>query len=68
MGVGWAVKSLIFSYLRWVAQILPTDSSVLSHEGKAWLTLITCKGFNDASQAYQLRVAVKAVLLSVEGK
>jgi sortase (surface protein transpeptidase) len=47
---------------------LPTDSSVLRHEDRAWLTLITCKGYNEDTNNYRLRVAVKAVLIGVEGE
>jgi LPXTG-site transpeptidase (sortase) family protein len=52
--------------VRTVEQILPTDSSILGHEDRAWLTLITCKGYNEKTQSYQMRIAVKAVLLKVE--
>ncbi|MBP7355521.1 MAG: sortase, partial [Longilinea sp.] len=54
--------------VRSIRQILPTDSSVLRHEDRAWLTLITCKGYNEDTNNYRLRVAVKAVLIGVEGE
>jgi LPXTG-site transpeptidase (sortase) family protein len=47
-------------------QIKPNDVSVLKREDKAWVTLITCLDYNEASNSYASRVAVKAVLLTVE--
>jgi LPXTG-site transpeptidase (sortase) family protein len=47
-------------------QVKPSDTSVLKYEDKAWVTLITCLGYNEASNTYASRVAVKAVLMTVE--
>jgi len=47
-------------------QIKPTDVSVLKREDKAWVTLITCLGYNEASNTYASRVAVRAALMTVE--
>ena len=42
--------------------IHPDDtSSVFEHEVYPWLTLITCKGYDEASDSYNWRVVVKAV-------
>lgn len=42
-----------------------TDANVLQHEEKAWLTLLTCTSYNETTNAYDRRVAVKAVLVHV---
>ena len=52
----------IFS-VREVRQVLPDDLSVLRHEDRPWVTLITCKGYDERREAYRTRVAVRAVLV-----
>jgi LPXTG-site transpeptidase (sortase) family protein len=46
--------------------VSPTDTSVIKHEDDAWLTLITCKGYDEKSNTYAHRVVIRAVLVSVE--
>jgi LPXTG-site transpeptidase (sortase) family protein len=46
--------------------IAPNDTSVLQHEEQAWLTLLTCKTYNERTDTYSGRIAVRAVLLKVE--
>lgn len=48
------------------AVILPGDSSAFRHEELAWLTLITCKEYDPATNTYKKRVLVRAVLIAVE--
>jgi LPXTG-site transpeptidase (sortase) family protein len=43
--------------------VRPTDSSVLKHEDKAYLTLITCDSYNETTATYLRRVVVRAVLV-----
>jgi LPXTG-site transpeptidase (sortase) family protein len=43
----------------------PNDTSAFNHEEKSWLTLITCKEYDEKSKAYVQRVVVKAVLVKV---
>jgi LPXTG-site transpeptidase (sortase) family protein len=43
----------------------PNDVSALKHEEKAWLTLITCKEYDQKTNTYRKRVVVRAVLTSV---
>lgn len=43
----------------------PDDLSVLRHEELPWLTLVTCRQYDEASGAYRYRVVVRAVLLRV---
>jgi LPXTG-site transpeptidase (sortase) family protein len=52
--------------VREVKRVAPNDLSVLGHEQDAWVTLITCQGFNDGAKAYLWRVVVRAVLVAVE--
>ena len=47
--------------VRSVQTVSPDDLSVLSHKDNPWVTLITCKGYNQASNTYASRVAVRAV-------
>jgi LPXTG-site transpeptidase (sortase) family protein len=49
--------------------VKPGNTSVLQHEDKAWLTLLTCKTYNEATDTYADRIAVRAVLIgSAEDK
>lgn len=52
--------------VREVAHVSPQDPFVLRHEDLSWLTLITCEGYIEETDTYQGRVAVRAVLVSVE--
>ncbi|MEZ0397354.1 MAG: sortase [Anaerolineales bacterium] len=47
-------------------QVLPANMTVLQHEDYAWLTLITCRGYNEASNTYRYRQVVRAVLVRIE--
>jgi LPXTG-site transpeptidase (sortase) family protein len=44
----------------------PSDVSVMKHEEKPWLTLITCKDYDEKTGSYRKRVAVRAVLVRVD--
>jgi len=46
--------------------IAPGNVSVLKHEEDSWLTLITCKNYNESKDTYANRVSVRALLISVE--
>jgi LPXTG-site transpeptidase (sortase) family protein len=39
------------------------DPSILQHEGKSWLTLVTCAEFDESAETYLKRLVVKAVLV-----
>jgi LPXTG-site transpeptidase (sortase) family protein len=43
-------------------------NSVLKHEELPWLTLITCKSYNEKTGEYNYRSVVRAVLIKVEDK
>jgi LPXTG-site transpeptidase (sortase) family protein len=46
--------------------VAPNDNSVMKHEEKPWLTLITCKDYDEKTKTYRNRVVVRAALLKVE--
>ena len=43
-----------------------TDASVFRHEEKPWLTLLTCKEYDERTNTYRKRVVIRAVLVNVE--
>ena len=45
--------------------VAPNDTSAFKHEEKPWLTLITCKEYDEKTNSYQKRVVVRAVLVKV---
>jgi LPXTG-site transpeptidase (sortase) family protein len=44
----------------------PNDSSVMKHEDKSWLTLVTCKDYDEKTKTYLSRVIVRAILTRVD--
>jgi len=42
------------------------DSSVFKHENRPWLTMVTCKEYDQKTNQYLKRVVVRAILVSVE--
>jgi LPXTG-site transpeptidase (sortase) family protein len=52
--------------LRSVEQVSPNNLSPLKHKDGTWITLLTCKGYNEATGTYSNRIAVQAVLVKVE--
>jgi LPXTG-site transpeptidase (sortase) family protein len=51
--------------VREIRQIKPADESVFKHEDKAWLTLLTCKDYDEKTNTYRARYIVRAVLVDV---
>ena len=50
-----------------VKQVSSNDiKALLKHEERSWITLVTCKGYNEASGTYLYRTLVRAVLVSVK--
>lgn len=47
------------------AYVLPNDASVMQHEEKAYLTLITCDDYDVKTGTYLRRVVARAVLVDV---
>jgi sortase (surface protein transpeptidase) len=53
--------------VREVLQVAPGDtSSVIKHKDLPWVTLVTCRGYDEATDSYKYRVAVAAVLMEVK--
>ncbi|NUQ83425.1 MAG: sortase [Anaerolineales bacterium] len=46
--------------------VAPNDASIFRHEEKSWLTLVTCREYDEKANSYGKRVVVRAVLVSVE--
>jgi len=38
----------------------------MRHQDQSWVTLLTCKGYNEDTGDYDLRTVVRAVLISVK--
>ena len=51
--------------VRQVTSVDPDDLSVLRHEEYDWVTLITCRGYDEQQDAYRSRMVVRAVLMEV---
>ncbi|KAF0108598.1 MAG: cell wall/surface repeat protein [Anaerolineaceae bacterium] len=70
----WGDKIIIRAFgaeytyeVRSVRTIAPNNiNSALKHEEAAWLTLLTCKSYNDATGQYDKRLIVRAVLVDVK--
>lgn len=46
--------------------VSPYNTTVFKHEDDPWLTLITCKDYNEATNTYARRIAVRAVLVDIQ--
>ena len=57
---------LVYVYeIRSVNYVLPDDASVFEHREESWVTLVTCHDYDGELDTYRLRVAAKAVLVSI---
>ncbi len=52
--------------VREVGRVNPNDMTVFRHEEKPWITLLTCKEYDEKTNSYRSRLVVRAVLMSVE--
>lgn len=62
------VNLLGYQYIyevRTVSITNPDDVSSLRHEDLSWVTLITCKQFDEKTNSYKLRTVARAVLVKV---
>jgi LPXTG-site transpeptidase (sortase) family protein len=50
------------------AVLEPNDTTAFKHEEKPWLTLVTCKEYDEKGNTYRKRVVVKAILVSVSAE
>jgi LPXTG-site transpeptidase (sortase) family protein len=48
--------------------VVPTDRSVMKHEEKPWLTLVTCRDYDEKTDTYLTRTVVRAALIGVDGE
>lgn len=48
------------------AVVEPNDTFIFRHEERPWLTLVTCKEYDQKTNRYLKRVVVRAVLVKVE--
>ncbi|MBN2044689.1 MAG: DUF11 domain-containing protein [Anaerolineales bacterium] len=71
--ISWGEEVYIYAYgLRFTYKVqavrlaAPNDLSVLGHQQLDYLTLITCRSYDDTLQGYRWRTVVQAVLVSVE--
>jgi LPXTG-site transpeptidase (sortase) family protein len=46
----------------------PRDATVFKHQEHPWLTLVTCKDYDEKTRSYLHRVAIGAVLVSVKAE
>ncbi|MBN8580749.1 MAG: sortase [Anaerolineae bacterium] len=60
-----AYGSLYIYEVRQNRTISPYNTTVLQHEDDAWITLLTCKTYNEDTETYSNRIAVRAVLIRV---
>jgi len=53
--------------VRSISTVAPSAvSSVIRHENLPWITLVTCKGYDEKSNSYKYRIVVRAVQVEVE--
>jgi type VI secretion system secreted protein VgrG len=73
-GLLWGDEVIIHAwgaqYVYEVRQVMQVDpgaiSSVITHEDLPWVTLITCRGYDEASNSYKYREVVRAVFVEVK--
>jgi LPXTG-site transpeptidase (sortase) family protein len=46
--------------------VSPDNVSAFKHEEKSWITLITCKTYDESTKTYSRRIVARAVLIKVE--
>ena len=71
----WGDRIILHSYgqryiyeVRDTRYVAPNDTTVLTAKSQPWLTLLTCREFNEKTQAYNWRVSVQAALVGIEGE
>ena len=45
--------------------IEPSETWVFNHEERPWLTLVTCKEYDENTNTYKKRVVIRGVLVGV---
>jgi LPXTG-site transpeptidase (sortase) family protein len=70
----WGDKVIVHAWgakyvyeVRSVTQVGPGNTAaMMKHETIPWVTLVTCRGYDQASDSYKYRVLVRAVLIEVK--
>jgi LPXTG-site transpeptidase (sortase) family protein len=70
----WGDKVIVHAWgaqyvyeVRSIRQVSPGNTgAMLKHEELSWITLVTCRGYNEATDSYKYRVLVRAVLVEVK--
>jgi LPXTG-site transpeptidase (sortase) family protein len=70
----WGDKVIVHAWgakyvyeVRSVTQVGPGNTAaMMKHETLPWVTLVTCRGYDQASNSYKYRVLVRAVLIEVK--
>jgi LPXTG-site transpeptidase (sortase) family protein len=63
--VHYAGQRYVYS-VRSTSAVMASDASIFPHEERPWVTLVTCGGYDATLGEYRYRIAVKAVLTSIE--
>ncbi len=71
--LSWGDEIVIYAWgQRYIYQVRevypwvdPNDKTLLAHRERDWITLITCKGYDQVRGVYRWRTAVQAVLVEV---
>ena len=59
----------VYTYeVRTVYTVRPYDKRPFGHKDEPWITLITCKQYDEKTDSYKLRTVVQAVLVSISEK
>ncbi len=61
-----AFGNLYIYEIRSVKKLDATDPSILQHEDKSWLTLVTCADYDEHAETYSKRLVVKAALVQAQ--
>ncbi len=70
----WGDKIIVHAWgaqyvyeVRSVQQVSPANTAaMMKHETLPWVTLVTCRNYDEASNSYKYRVLVRAVLVEVK--
>lgn len=58
-------QTLVYE-VRTVETVSPQQTAMIRHEDSPWLTLVTCKSFDEISGTYRWRVVVRAILIEIQ--
>jgi len=73
-GLWWGDKIIVHAWggkyvyeVRSVMQVQPNNlAAMMKHQELSWITLVTCRGYDEASDSYSYRILIRAVLVEVE--